>query len=251
MPAEKFKVRIAGRTESGLIRDHNEDYIGFDESLAFAIVADGLGGRSSGEIASFMAVKTVMDGLRARPLADLDHTTSAITTSLRKTVELANRKIYEAAQATALNRTMSTTFVVGRISGPRLHACFVGDSRLYLLRQRELKQLSVDHSLINDLLAKGVAPKNGYSLANIDHILTRALGIRDDVEVDSLEFEMQEDDLLLLCSDGLWHMVADWQIKDTLNDCGDKLDQSVHQLIDHANRNGGKDNISAVLMQVL
>ncbi len=248
MIEDQLEVRIAGKTDTGLLREHNEDFIGFDQDAALAVVADGLGGHASGEIASCMAVTSILTELRPdRPgNAGADGLLEEMTQAIRA----ANQRIFLAAEANKSHNGMSTTLIAARVDGRRMLAGCVGDSRLYLLRDKQLEQLSRDHTLMNDLLSKGAMPENGFSLANIDHILTKALGIHADVEVDCLEHELQAGDLLLLCSDGLWDMVADWQIKDILNDHGQDIERGIAKLIDSANRNGGKDNISAVLMRL-
>lgn len=248
MTGERLKLRIAGKTDTGLLREHNEDFIGFDEDAALAVLADGLGGRASGEVASCMAVTSILTELRPDRPPNAD--SGNLFDELLRAIDAANLRIFNAAGANKCHNGMSTTLIAARIEGRRMFAGCVGDSRLYLLRNRQLEQLSHDHTLINDLLAKDAMPDNGFSLINIDHILTRALGIHDAVEIDRLEHELQGGDLLLLCSDGLWSMVADWEIKDILNYNSEDLDRCIAKLVDSANRNGGKDNISAILMRL-
>ena len=248
MTGKKFKLHIAGKTDTGMLREHNEDFIGFDEDAALAVLADGLGGRASGEVASCMAVTSILTELR--PDRPLQAEAGDLFDELLRAIDAANRRIFYAANANKCHNGMSTTLVAARIEGRRMLAGCVGDSRLYLLRDRELTQLSRDHSLINDLLAKGAMPNDDFSLTNIDHILTRALGIHDAVEIDRLEHELQGGDLLLMCSDGLTNMVADWEIRDILNGRPDDIDLCVKRLVDSANRNGGKDNVSVILMRI-
>ncbi len=248
MKGRKFKLHIAGKTDTGMLREHNEDFIGFDEDAALAVLADGLGGRASGEVASCMAVTSILTELR--PDRPLQAEAENLFDELLGAIDAANRRIFYAANANKCHNGMSTTLVAARIEGRRMLAGCVGDSRLYLLRDRELTQLSRDHSLINDLLDKGAMPNNDFSLTNIDHILTRALGIHDAVDIDRIEHELQGGDLLMMCSDGLTNMVADWEIRDILNGRPDDIDLCVKRLVDSANRNGGKDNISVILMRI-
>jgi len=248
MGEARFSIRIVGKTDTGVMREHNEDFIGFDEAAALAVVADGLGGRASGEIASCMAVTSILTELRPdRPAAQVN---ANLRESLTEAIHAANRRIHAAANANKSHNGMSTTLIAARIDGRRLLAGCVGDSRLYLMRNRQLEQLSRDHTLAKDLLAKGEVSGGAVSLASIDHILTRALGVNAEVEVDFIEHELEGGDVLLLCSDGLYNMVADWQLKDILNDHGADIDRGAFKLVDYANRNGGKDNIAAVLMHV-
>ncbi len=248
MAAEAFQVRIAGNTDTGVLRSHNEDFIGFDEAASLAVLADGLGGRASGEIASCMAVTSILTELRPdRPPSSAD---AGVFEQMIGAIHAANKRIFLAAKANKNHQSMSTTLISARVEGRKLLAGCVGDSRLYLLRNKQLEQLSSDHTLANDMKARGAKSAGGFSLSNIDHILTKALGIHDSVEVDRIECQLAEGDLILLCSDGLWDMVADWQLKDILNDHGADIEKSIAKLIDYANRNGGKDNISAILMHV-
>ncbi len=254
MTGENFEIRIAGKTDTGILREHNEDFLGFDKDFGIAVVADGLGGRASGEVASCMAVTSILTELcptRSRRGSAPDTASGELFDELLSAVRAANRRIFHAANANKCHNGMSTTLIAARIiDGPRMLAGCVGDSRLYLMRDRQLGQLSQDHTLVNDLLAKGAAANNNFSLANIDHILTRALGIRDAVEIDRVEHELQSGDRLLMCTDGLWNMVADWEIRDILNDHPEDIERCIARLVDSANRNGGKDNVSAVLMHV-
>ena len=243
-----YNVRIAGKTDTGVLREHNEDFIGFDEDASLAVVADGLGGRASGEIASCMAVTSILTELRPdRPASQAN---SNLREGLTEAICAANRRIHAAAHANKSHNGMSTTLIAAQIEGRRLLAGCVGDSRLYLMRNRQLEQLSHDHTLAKDLLAKGTVVGSSVSLASIDHILTRALGVHAEVDVDFIEHDLEADDVLLLCSDGLYNMVADWQLKDILNDHGADIESGAFKLVDYANRNGGKDNIAAILMHL-
>lgn len=248
MTGQQFKLHIAGKTDTGMLREHNEDFIGFDEDAALAVLADGLGGRASGEVASCMAVTSILTELR--PDRPLNAEIGNLFDELLCAIDAANLRIFHAANANKCHNGMSTTLIAARIDGRRMLAGCVGDSRLYLLRNRELEQLSHDHTLINDLLAKGAMPNDNFSLTNIDHILTRALGIHDAVEIDRLEHELQGGDLVLMCSDGLYNMVAEWEIKDILNYNHEDIDRCIAKLVDSANRNGGKDNVSVILMRI-
>lgn len=248
MSESAFSVRIAGKTDSGVLREYNEDFVGFDEDAALALVADGLGGRASGEIASCMAVTSLLTEFRPdRPPAQVR---GGLREQLEEAISAANRRIFLAARSSKSMNGMSTTLIAARIDGRRLLAGCVGDSRLYLMRKKQLEQLSHDHTLANELLARGTASSGSVSLSNIDHILTRALGVLEEVEVEFLEHDLEPGDVLLLCSDGLYNMVADWQLKDILNDHGADIEAGIHKLVEYANRNGGRDNIAAVLIHV-
>ncbi len=244
---EQVKIRIAGKTDTGMLRQHNEDFIGFEEDTGLAVLADGLGGRAAGEVASCMAATSILTELR--PGLPPNPDSKGVFGDLLEAISAANLRIFNAANANKCHRGMSTTVVAVRIEGRRLFGGCVGDSRLYLLRNKRLEQLSSDHTLVNEI-AKGKVSGETFSLKNLDHILTRALGIHSEVEIERLEHELRSGDLLMLCSDGLWDMVADWQIKDILTDLGHDLDRCAARLVDSANLNGGKDNISVVLARI-
>ena len=244
---------IAGFTDKGLHRDINEDHIGFDQELGVAVLADGMGGHQAGEVAARMAVDSVLGNLKN--LINRDNS-AAITSSqllefVSHTISASNRKIYQAAEAHKEQQGMGTTLVTVMVKGSQLYAGHVGDSRLYLFREQLLRRVTRDHSLVQDLIDKGFYTEEEARHANVGHVVTRALGTRAEVEVDTVTRDVQQDDLLLLCSDGLSDMVDDWLIEETLRNRGDDLESAARKLIQLANRNGGKDNISVILMKVV
>ena len=158
--------------------------------------------------------------------------------------------IFQASEALEEHRGMGTTLVATIIKGDRLYAGHVGDSRLYLFRNQELSRITKDHSLVQDLVDRGFYTEEEARTASVGHIVTRALGTKAEVEVDTIECDLHSGDILLLCSDGLTDMVADWHIEEMLRDHCGQLEQTAQQLVDQSNRNGGKDNISVILIQV-
>lgn len=252
MPEDHVQLRIAGCTDTGIRRQINEDHIGYNQDLGIAVLADGMGGHQSGEIASHMAVESVLEKLKS--LAESEKT-AAITSSqlleyVSNTISYSNSTIFQAAEALEEHRGMGTTLVAAMIDGSRLYAGHVGDSRLYLFRKQELSRITKDHSLVQDLVDRGFYTEEEARVASVSHIVTRALGTRADVQVDTVEYELEAGDILLLCSDGLSDMVADWHIEEILRERGDNLEQTAQALVDQSNRNGGKDNISVILIQV-
>ena len=144
---------------------------------------------------------------------------------------------------------MGTTIVATEVTDSQIYVGHVGDSRLYLCRNREVKRLTKDHSVVQDLIDRGFYTEREARGANVGHVVTRAMGRKVDVEVDTAEVPLLPYDLLLLCSDGLTDMVSDWQIAETINENISDLDMAAKKLIALANQNGGKDNISVILMQ--
>jgi serine/threonine protein phosphatase PrpC len=252
MPGEQVHLRIAGCTDTGARRQHNEDHIGYNQELGIAVLADGMGGHQSGEIASHMAVEAVLDSLKSLALREKSQaiTSSQLLQHVSNTISHSNSMIFQASEALEKHRGMGTTLVATIIKGDRLYAGHVGDSRLYLFRNQELSRITKDHSLVQDLIDKGFYTEEEARAASVGHIVTRALGTKADVEVDTIETDLSSGDMLLLCSDGLTDMVADWHIEEMLREHNGQLEQTAQQLVDQSNRNGGKDNISVILIQV-
>ncbi len=254
MPEGLTKLRIAGCTDTGVRRQHNEDHIGYCQELGIAVLADGMGGHQSGEIAAHMAVESVVEKLKSMASSEK---AGAITSSqllhfVSNTISHSNSMIFQAAEALEKHKGMGTTLVATIIRGSRLYAGHVGDSRLYLFRERQLSRLTRDHSLVQDLIDRGFYTEEEARTANVSHIVTRALGTKADVDIDTVEYALQAGDVLLLCSDGLSDMVADWRIEEILREQleREKLEQIAQRMVDQSNRNGGKDNISVILVQV-
>ncbi|MDD9897120.1 MAG: Stp1/IreP family PP2C-type Ser/Thr phosphatase [Gammaproteobacteria bacterium] len=252
MSEEIFKVIIAGCTDTGLRRNHNEDHIGFNQDLGIAVLADGMGGHQAGEIASHMAVESVLENLQS--VADGENSRSITGSQLLEyvsnTISYSNSKIFQAAEALDEHKGMGTTLVAAIVQGSQIYAGHVGDSRLYLFRDTSLKRITKDHSLVQDLVDRGFYTEEEARMTSVGHIVTRALGTKAEVEVDTIQHDLADGDLLLLCSDGLSDMVADWLIEETLRERGAELAKTASKLIELANRNGGKDNISVILVQV-
>lgn len=252
MSEDHAQVKIAGFTDIGLRRTHNEDHIGFNQNLGIAVLADGMGGHQAGEVASEMAVNLVLESLQAlismensRPI-----TSSQLLQFVSNTISDSNTKIFQASEALEERKGMGTTVVAAVVRGSRFYAGHVGDSRLYLYRENQLKRITRDHSLVQDLIDKGFYTEKEARSAQVGHVVTRALGSRAEVEVDMIDHDLQINDLLLLCSDGLSDMVPDWLIEETLGEHSKDLQFAARKLIKLANRHGGKDNISVILMHV-
>jgi len=245
------RIKIAGVTDAGLSREHNEDSIGFDEKIGVAVLADGMGGHQAGEVASHMAVESVL--ARMRKLSRSKHCQSLSDRQLlnfvTKTIRFSNKLIYDASEQNAERNGMGTTLVAATVLGSRFYAGHVGDSRIYLYRNQNLKRITKDHSLLQDLIDKGFYTEEEARNANVGHIVTRALGTTDDVKVDTIRFTLKQNDLLLICSDGLSDMVSNDMIRNTLTQNAANLNLTAQALVDQANEMGGKDNISVILMQ--
>ena len=252
-----MRIEVAGHTHVGMKRNHNEDnYLLLpDENLC--CVADGMGGHSSGEIASKIAVDELAEFFRLTSRDQdatwpykMDKARNYDENRLATGIKLANKSIFEKAASDARYKGMGTTIVSVHFSNGAAYVAHVGDSRVYFFSQGVLKQVTEDHSLLNDYLkAKKLTPEE---IENFPHknVIVRALGMKENVVVDVSRVDPQEGDLFLLCSDGLSGMVTDEEIRDIVVDAGDDLELAVRRLIERANEHGGEDNCTVVLMQV-
>jgi PPM family protein phosphatase len=252
-------LRVAGRTDVGLVREHNEDnYVVADLATgsrdAAAIravtpsgvllgVCDGMGGAAAGEVASQMAVDTVLEVLRGSvPAADRD----ALARALVLAIEEAGARIFEAARADRSRRGMGTTATIATLMDHTLFVGQVGDSRAYILRGRELKQITKDQSLVNQLIEAGQLTEDEAEAFEHSNIILQALGTTAQVTVDLTFLELRRGDRLLLCSDGLSGLIHGDLIRDTMLEYTD-LEACCERLIALARDAGGHDNITAIL----
>jgi len=251
------KLRCVGHTDTGRVREHNEDTIGTDADIGLLVLADGMGGYKAGEVASGIAVRTVMSLLREAveredlTLADAATGLSRPGILLRDAIQRANKLIYQSAQTQPHCEGMGTTVVAGLFFDDRLTIAHVGDSRMYRVRGGQIEQLTQDHSLLQELVARGFYTPEQAARAAAKNYVTRALGVESTVEVDIREVPVERDDLVLLCSDGLSDMVEDGDIHLTVKTFGANLETLARQLIQLSNDNGGRDNVSIVLVRVL
>jgi protein phosphatase len=247
-----FKLDFALKTHAGLVRPLNEDAIGADPSCGLFALADGLGGYNAGEIASVMAISAVLDRLSAALAASkAAEVPFAPDEAIYDTVGEINATIYNAALNSAAFEGMATTLVIAWFLGTRLWIAHTGDSRLYRFRNGHLEQLTRDHSFSQELLDAGMVTEEEARLLPAKNLVTRALGAAADIEPEIQDVDVQDGDLLLLCSDGLTEMVGTYEIAGLLSIGEDDTHESARRLIDLANESGGRDNISVVLIQVI
>src|SRR6476619_3636997 len=251
------KLNFVGQPDTGRVREHNEDTIASDVDVGLLVLADGMGGYNAGEVASGIAVKTitnlVREGLAREDLASLDRATGLTRPSivLRDAITRANKIIYQTARSQAECEGMGTTVVAALFYDNRISIAHVGDSRLYRQRGSQIAQVTMDHSLLQELVDRGFySPEEAQRAANKNYV-TRALGVEAAVEVEIQEHPAQRGDIYLICSDGLSDMVEDDDIHLTINTFGANLDTVAKHLVQLSNDNGGKDNISVLLAQVL
>ena len=253
----KGKLAFVGQTDTGRVREHNEDTIATDSDVGLLVLADGMGGYNAGEVASGIAVKTitnlVREGLAREDLASIDRSTGLTRPSivLRDAITRANKIIYQTARSQAECEGMGTTVVAALFYDNRISIAHVGDSRLYRQRGSQIAQVTMDHSLLQELVDRGFySPEEAQRAANKNYV-TRALGVEPQVEVEVQEHPVDKGDIFILCSDGLSDMVEDEDIRLTISTFGANLDTVAKQLIQLANENGGRDNVSVVLAQAV
>ncbi|MGH8458241.1 MAG: Stp1/IreP family PP2C-type Ser/Thr phosphatase [Nevskiales bacterium] len=249
----KSTITTVLRTDKGRVRDHNEDSVAEAPELGLVVLADGMGGHNAGEVASALAVNTILDSVRAgwQYRTEIKAGQAAPEVELlRKSIEVAHAAIRDKADGQPQYEGMGTTVVACLVVDDHAVLAHVGDSRIYRLRGGTLKQITQDHSLIEDLIAKGFYSRDEARQNVRRNILTRALGSGESVLVDVQAEPVSVGDLFLLCSDGLTEMVPDEEIGLTLHKFSDSLEQVADRLITLANQNGGKDNVSVALVRV-
>ncbi len=250
------KIEIAEITDTGRVRDHNEDAIGSDPDIGLMVLADGMGGYNAGEVASGIAVQIVSElateGASRENRDDIDPHSGLMRQSivLRDAVYRANKIIFQTAQSQTHCEGMGTTIVAAMFYDNKISIAHVGDSRAYRLRGGAFEQLTLDHSLLQELVDRGFYSAEEAQRSTNRNYVTRALGVEPTVEVELHEHDVLPDDIYLLCSDGLPDMVEDEDIHLTISTFNASLDNVGKRLIELANDHGGRDNVSVQLAQV-
>lgn len=250
-PAPTVQFEFASATDTGLARNNNEDSVVFDEAALLAVLADGMGGYNAGEVASDMATRFIRSEFGRWLQAASEHVTDAeVCRAMGQCVESANRAIFEAANTNPQYGGMGTTLAVAAFRGERLVMGHVGDSRAYRWRGGELTQITRDHSLLQEQLDAGLITPQQAAVSNHRNLVTRAVGVEDEVALETHVHALQPGDWVLLCSDGLSDMLRDEQIAAVLASHAE-LGAAARALIQAANKAGGRDNISVILVRAL
>jgi PPM family protein phosphatase len=242
---------VAAFTDKGRVRPIKEDNYRICRDHNLFVLSDGLGGAAKGEVASEIAVESVIAALRENAPAgnSASHPELSLeTNSLVWAIQLANRKIHEQGMRDPACHGMGATIVAARLTGRRLSLVHVGDSRAYLLRSQRLEQLTADHSLVAEQVRRGFMTLQQAAESELQSVLTRALGTEETVEVDAEEVELFPRDSLLLCSDGLTRMVPEEEIARILAQARD-AQMAAERLVERANEYGGLDNVTVVVMR--
>ena len=242
-------IAYATKTDIGKERKINQDFcLVSTEKPQLFVLCDGMGGHQSGDVASQTAAESIRTYLRMQSTLDLD--AGKAERILKNAVSYANNVVYTRATESEDLAGMGTTADVCLLDFDTLYIAHVGDSRVYLLREGKLEKLTRDHSLVEELLESGAITAAEAEKHPHKNVITRAIGTNRSVVPDFIEKKLEKGDILLLCSDGLSNMLADTEIKNILIS-SENLDEVSQNLIDRANQNGGKDNITAIVMKKL
>ncbi len=240
------RVHYYGKSDSGLVRKNNEDFFLANWELGFAALADGMGGAAAGELASGLFINAAVEVFSSREHCDLD----GCFALLKRTFETANRRILDHAIETPKDEGLGCTGELLTFFQNGFALAHVGDSRTYLFRERELRRLTHDHSLVQELVNRGAIKPEEARHHNMRHVILRALGQDEKIQIEFNQGEALPGDIFLLCSDGLTDMIEDEKISEILS-LSLRIDDSVQKLIDAAMEMGGHDNTTVVLCQVV
>lgn len=250
-------LEIVVRTDAGVVRGHNEDAVFANPNQGLAILADGMGGYNAGEVASGMAITLLSSELegafKTRFPGEIDKETGRPFAHLciAGKVQATNSAIYNAAASQPQYAGMGTTLVVALFYDNRVTVAHIGDSRLYRLRGDAFEVVTRDHSLLQEQIDSGMISAEEARFSQNRNLVTRALGVDPEVETEIHDYPVLPGDIYLLCSDGLNDMVEDEDIGMTLQALGSNLELAASQLIEMANDNGGRDNVSVILVKAV
>ncbi len=244
-----------GLTDVGRKRKQNEDSLLINEDLNLYIIADGMGGHSGGEFASRMAVQTIEETIRsltsdpeATVISGVNTEEAQMGDRINYAIQMASKKIYDRALYDSSLKGMGTTTVAALFENGKAYIANVGDSRAYMFREKEMIQITSDHSLVNEQVKAGLISQKDAKGHKLRNVITRSVGYQEEVEIDVRTFDVQLGDKFLLCTDGLSNMVDDAEIKKTV--ISYPLKEACRKLIDLANEKGGEDNITVLMMVV-
>jgi serine/threonine protein phosphatase PrpC len=248
-------LEIVSQTHPGVVRTHNEDSVAYDASCGLVVLADGMGGHNAGEIASGITVSLItteikhsLESMRPEDRGEGGEDVGMIL--LREKVQKANDSIYNSSQSQPQYAGMGTTVVAGLFYDNRLAVAHVGDSRMYRLRGEIFESITRDHSLLQEQIDRGMLSQKDARLSKNKNLITRAVGVDPAVEAEIQVYAVQVGDIYLLCSDGLNDMVEEDEISATLQMLRANLKLMARQLIEMANDNGGRDNVSVILVKI-
>lgn len=250
-----FVIQAAGVTDIGLVRKNNEDNFGYDLRNGIFVVCDGMGGQQAGELASKIAVDTVLDYFThtessAQPISGANFVgVSKRAIGLATAIQLANQAIHEKGASDLRLAGMGSTIVAVAVEGDLFSIANVGDSRIYLIRKNSVTQLTSDHSLVMEQVRRGLMTLEEAEHSRMQNVIIRALGTDDSVEPDLADHEFNPNDVLLLCSDGMSRYVKEEKMAEAVNQ--DSLEQACADLIEAAKNGHSDDNITCLLIRAV
>ncbi len=247
-PAPALPVSAAGQTDVGLQREHNEDVFGVSPEGELVVVADGMGGHNAGEVASALAVESLMACLSPEGLPTAGGDPEEVAALIKDCVLKAHQRILDKAASDKDCAGMGSTVVLALRRGPALHLCNVGDSRAYIMDRHGIRLLSRDHSMVMDLVDSGSMTMAEARVSKLKNRLTQALGSPNPITPNCLRLDLPQEGWLLLCSDGLWDMLSDERMLEIARERQAPQDVCA-ALIAEANQQGGEDNITAAVMR--
>jgi serine/threonine protein phosphatase PrpC len=239
------KIHYSGKSDTGLVRRNNEDTFVIEPDAGFCLVADGMGGGAAGEIASHIFAESTLELF----LDNEDPSEQKVVETVKKVFQMANEKILDYASQNTLHESMGCTAELIVFTGEGFVLGHMGDSRTYRVRNGLLKQLTKDHSLVQDQIDQGALTPEEARNHSLRHVINRAVGAEESLALDLIRGKTYPDDLFLLCSDGLTDMVDDDLISQVLKSAG-SLNQKAENLIELAKSAGGNDNITIVLSEI-
>lgn len=243
-------MRFAAISDKGIVRDLNEDsyrvIVGQEEVPDTFIIADGMGGHNSGDVASNMAVEFAKNYILNNPKVFSNE--ESVLDGIKVLAEEGNKAIYEKASKSKETLGMGTTFIIAIALNNKLYIGHVGDSRVYLIRNNGIKRLTVDHSYIEELIKNGSITREEAQSHPKKNIITRALGCNESILVDTLSSSIDKNDIFVICTDGLTNMLPEYKIMKIILE-NDDLNNSCNELVRLANEKGGNDNITVIIME--
>ena len=240
-------MKIVAKTDKGNVRENNQDAYAcgeFSNEVVWSVVCDGMGGEAGGNIASALAVKVVSDRINASYRDNMRD--SSIINMLDSALSAANVEVYDFAEAQPDLKGMGTTVVCAIVRDGQAFIAHAGDSRAYIINKGNIRQITTDHSLVQDLLSKGKITEQEAENHPNKNLITRAVGVDKYIDIDFEQIDLEDDDIILMCTDGLSNYVSNDEILDIMSD--GKYYAFADRLVNKANSNGGGDNITVVII---
>ncbi|MDE6469790.1 MAG: Stp1/IreP family PP2C-type Ser/Thr phosphatase [Eubacterium sp.] len=240
-------MNIVAKTDKGIVRDSNQDAYAvgeFSDEVVWSVVCDGMGGAAGGNIASALAVKVISDKINASYRDEMRD--SSIHNMLDSALTAANIEVFDFAEAKPELRGMGTTVVCAVVRNNQAYIAHAGDSRAYVINNGNINQITTDHSMVQDLLSRGKITSEEAENHPNKNIITRAVGVDKSIDIDFGQIDLSDDDVLLLCTDGLSNYVTNNEMIEIMSD--GKYYAFADRLVTRANKNGGGDNITVVII---